>query len=477
MKIPELLRGNIITRLLRPPLKFFFRSQIYASSTGCYSGVTTTYLNDGDAFTRGRSTLLHCRLNPYNRRPLADATPSILLLHVTGEDGPGITATLTTILGSQQIEILDVNQTVIHKTLLLGMLVRIPPNVESASVLKDLLFAAHHANLRLRMTPVDDEQYDAWVGRQGKPRFILTLLARRLEAQHLAAVSRVIADQGLNIDIITRLSGRPPREDDGRPRRACVELSIRGQPKDETTLQAAFMQATREHPIDIAWQQDNIYRRIRRLVAFDMDSTLIQHEVIDELAHEAGVYPQVCAITEAAMHGELDFNQSLTQRVAMLKGLPETRLHDVARRLTLTEGAERLIKALKSFGYKTAIISGGFAFFGNYLQERLGIEYVRTNDLEIHNGLLTGRVKGQIIDARRKAQLLEEIAADENISLQQTIAVGDGANDLPMLAAAGLGIAFHAKPLVAQSAKHKISTLGLDSILYLIGVRDRDLPA
>src|SRR4051812_23011710 len=406
---------------------------------------------------------------------MAETTQSILLLHLTGEDRPGITAAHTKILGEQDIEILDINQTVIHRTLLLGMLVRIPPKVESTSVLKDLLFTAHHGDLRLKITPIDDDQYDAWVARQGKPRFILTLLARRLGARHLAAVSSVIAAQGLNIDIITRLSGRPPRVDDARPRRACVEFSVRGQPTDEDALRAALMEVTHEHPVDIAWQRDNIYRRIRRLVAFDMDSTLIRHEVIDELAREAGVYEQEAAITESAMRGEVDFDTSLTRRVALLKGLPEATLARVAERLNLTEGAERLIAALKSFGYKTAIISGGFAYFGHHLRRKLGIDYVRTNDLEVEGGRLTGRVKGEIINAQRKAQLLEEIAAQENIALQQTIAVGDGANDLPMLAAAGLGIAFHAKPVVAKSARHKISTLGLDSILYLIGVRDRDL--
>jgi phosphoserine phosphatase len=404
----------------------------------------------------------------------------ILLLHVTGEDRPGLTASLTGILEQHDIHILDLNQTVIHRTLLMGMLVRIPQRVESTNVLKDLLFTAHHLGLRLRMTPVEDAEYDAWVGREGKPRYILTLLARELHATQVAAVSRLIADQGLNIDIITRLSGRPPRivsRDESAPRRACVEFSIRGQPNDEDALRAELMRLTRVHPVDIAWQRDSVYRRMRRLVAFDMDSTLIQHEVIDELAREAGVYEQVSAVTEAAMRGELDFRQSLARRVALLKGLEESVMQRVAQRLQLTEGAERLIGALKRFGYKTAILSGGFRYFGEHLRQRLGggIDHVRTNDLEVEDGRLTGRVKGEIVDAQRKADLLQEIAARENISLQQTIAVGDGANDLPMLAAAGLGIAFHAKPLVAESARHRISTLGLDGILYLVGVRDRDL--
>jgi phosphoserine phosphatase len=399
----------------------------------------------------------------------------ILLLHVTGEDRPGLTASLAGVLAQHDIQILDVNQTVIHRTLLMGMLVRIPPSAESTNVLKDLLFTAHHLGLRLRMTPVEDAEYDAWVGREGKPRYILTVLARELKAAHLASVAQVIAEQGLNIDIITRLSGRPPRVEDDQPRRACVEFSVRGKPRGEDSLRASIMSLTQQHPIDLAWQRDSVYRRMRRLVAFDMDSTLIQHEVIDELAREAGVYDRVAAITESAMRGELDFRQSLTQRVALLKGLDVAILSRVADRLRLTEGAERLVSALKRFGYKTAILSGGFSFFGRHLQQKLGIDYVRTNDLEEDGGKLTGHVRGEIVDAQRKADLLREIAARENISLQQTIAVGDGANDLPMLAAAGLGIAFHAKPLVAQSARHQISTLGLDGILYLIGVRDRDL--
>jgi phosphoserine phosphatase len=400
----------------------------------------------------------------------------VVLLHFTGDDRPGLTASLTAVLAQHGIEVLDLNQTVIHRSLLMGMLVRIPPASESTNLLKDLLFTAHHMGLQLRMTPVEDGEYDAWVVRQGKPRYILTLLARRLEAAYVAAVSAILAEQGMNIDIITRLSGRPARnEDDAKPRRACVEFSVRRQPKDEDALRAALMEVCRRHPIDVSWQRDDAFRRTRRLVAFDMDSTLIQHEVIDELAHEAGAGAAVAAITEAAMRGELEFNASLTRRVATLNGLPESTLETVAQRLRLTEGAERLIGTLKSLGYKTAIISGGFTYFGKHLQKRLGIDYVCANELEVDGGKLTGRVKGPIINAKRKAELLSEIAEWEHISLRQTIAVGDGANDLPMLAAAGLGIAFHAKPLVAQSASHRISHLGLDGILYLIGVRDREI--
>lgn len=399
----------------------------------------------------------------------------VLLLHFTGTDRPGLTASLTQVLGEHGIAILDINQSVIHRTLLLGMLVRIPPAEGHTAMLKDLLFTAHHLQLQLQMTPVEEGDYNAWVSREGAPRFILTLLARQLSGSQLNAVSSLIATQGLNIDTITRLSGRPPLHDDGRPRRACVEFSVRGKPKDDNALRVGLMEITQREPIDIAWQRDTVYRRMRRLVAFDMDSTLIQHEVIDELAREAGVGDQVVKITESAMRGELDFDESLIRRVGLLKGLEESVMQRVADRLQLTEGAETLVGALRRFGFKTAVLSGGFQYFGQMLQKKLGIDYLHANDLEIVDGKLTGRVKGKIVNAQGKVDRLKEIAARENISLQQAIAVGDGANDLPMLAAAGLGIAFHAKPLVAASAQHKISRLGLDGILYLIGVRDRDL--
>ena len=400
----------------------------------------------------------------------------IILIQVSGNDRPGLTAAFTGILARYRLNVLDIGQAVIHDTLSLGILVETPPNAESSSVLKDLLFEAHKLNINVRFRPIDEDRYEEWVAGQGKDRHIITLLARKITAEQLADVTTTVANNGLNIDSIARLSGRVHLEGEAlnQDSRACIEISVRGEPDDGEAMRAAFLSIANERNLDIAFQRDSAYRRNRRLVVFDMDSTLIRSEVIDELATEAGVGEQVADITEQAMRGELDFNESFRARVALLKGLDEGALERVRERIQLTEGAERLVSTLRALGYRTAILSGGFTWFGQWLQQLLGIDYVHANELEIENGQVTGRVVGQIVNGQRKADLLKDIATQEGISLEQVIAVGDGANDLPMLGEAGLGIAFRAKPLVKQNAEQAISTLGLDGILYLIGVRDKD---
>ncbi len=401
--------------------------------------------------------------------------PSLVLLRFTGEDRPGLTASLSELLASFGCLIIDINQAVIHQSLLLGVLVKIPVEHEPERVIDALREHGESLELRCKARHVNDDDYDAWVGRQGKSRFILTLLSRAVTAEQFSAVSSMLADQGLNIDVITRLSGRPPRVADCSLTCACVEFSLRGEPRDKNQLKASLLEISSNLNLDLAWQRDDAFRRNRRVVAFDMDSTLLKAEVIDELAKEAGVGDEVIAITEAAMRGEIDFDESLRQRVSKLAGLSESVLPRIAERLELTEGAERLLTTLRRFGYRTAILSGGFSYFGNFLQKRLGIDHVYANELEIVDGKLTGRVSGSIVNAQRKAELLQLLADDEGVDRKQLIAIGDGANDLPMLARAGLGIAFHAKPIVRQSAEHQVSTMGLDSVLYLLGVRDRDL--
>lgn len=403
----------------------------------------------------------------------------IILITVAGPDRAGISARLTRILADHAVNILDISQAVIHDHLSLGMLIETPSEQESALLMKAVLFAAHDIGLTARFTPITPQSYQHWVAGHGKARYIVTLLARKITAEHIAAVSALFADNGLNIDGLQRLSGRVPLDNEHQvaaaERKACVEFSVRGEPRDIQGMRAEFLRLANDLNVDIAFQKDNAYRRNRRVVCFDMDSTLIEHEVIDELAKAAGVGEQVSAITERAMNGELDFTESFKARVALLKGLDESVLSGVAANLKLSEGAEQLIHTLKALGYKTAILSGGFTYFGRYLQQRLGIDYVHANELEIVDGRVTGNVIGRVVDGERKADLLREIAAKEGVNLEQVIAVGDGANDLPMLGIAGLGIAFRAKPMVKQNAKQAISTLGLDGILYLLGVRDRDL--
>lgn len=402
----------------------------------------------------------------------------IILINITGPDRPGLTAAITGILARSHVNILDIGQAVIHDTLSFGILVEMggstAPGAAKLDVLKDVMFRASELDQQVKFTPISAEDYAQWVGGQGKPRHIVTLLARRVTADHIAKVSTITARHGLNIDRIDRLSGRIP---DGLPAdqgKGCVEFSVRGEAADAEQLRAEFLTIAQELNVDIAFQQDSIFRRNRRLVVFDMDSTLIDAEVIDELAKAAGVGEQVSAITERAMRGELDFQASFRERVSLLKGLPESTLEQVAATLRLTEGAETLISQLRRLGYKTAILSGGFTYFAERLQKRLGIDYMYANTLVVRDGVVTGEVQEPIVDGPRKADLLRELAQREGISLEQTIAVGDGANDLPMLSIAGLGVAFRAKPLVNQSAKQAISTLGLDGILYLLGFRDRD---
>jgi phosphoserine phosphatase len=397
----------------------------------------------------------------------------IILINISGDDKPGVTVSVTEILANYGVNILDIGQSVIHDTLSLGILVEVPAAAESSPLLKDILFRIHELDLVVRFTPIDAEDYHHWVSGQGKPRHIITLLARKITADHLAALTQVVLEQGLNVDRIDRLSGRIPLGEADRQSKACVEFSLRGEVQSVDGFRSALMELSRNHDIDVAFQEDNMFRRNRRLVVFDMDSTLIEAEVIDELAKAAGVGEQVAEITERAMQGEIDFTESFTQRVALLKGLDESVLQGIAETLPVTEGAEELIGTLKRLGYKTAILSGGFTYFGRYLQNKLGIDFVHANELAIENGKVTGQVQGVVVDGARKADLLQEIASQENIALEQVIAVGDGANDLPMLSKAGLGVAFRAKPIVKESAKQAISTLGLDGILYLLGISDR----
>ena len=395
-----------------------------------------------------------------------------ILISITGQDRLGMTSSIMAILARYDAEILDIGQADIHSTLSLGILIR-TDETNSGQVMKELLFMANDLGVNIGFSPITDDEYEAWVNQQGKNRYILTIIGRTLTAQNIEQATNIIASQGLNIDSILRLTGRLSIKHPERNVRACIEFSLRGTPADRQLMQAELMRVSQEMGIDFSFQKDDMYRRMRRLICFDMDSTLIQTECIDELAERAGVGEQVKAITERAMRGEIDFKESFRERVELLKGLDVGVMQEIAESLPITEGVPRLMKVLKRCGYKIAILSGGFTFFGEYLQRLFGIDYVYANELEIDdNGKLTGRYVGEIVDGKRKAELLKLIAQVERVNLAQTIAVGDGANDLPMISEAGLGIAFHAKPRVVANARQSINTLGLDGVLYFLGFKD-----
>ena len=401
---------------------------------------------------------------------------NIILLNISGEDRIGLSADFYSVIGEADVRILDIGQSVIHDQVSQGMMLQLPADQDSDEIKRRLIQQAESLGLFVKISDIDQNAYQHWVGLQGADRYILTLLTREVSAEEVARVTQVTAEQGMNIHDIVRLSGRIPLDKPvTNDIKSCIEFSVQGTPNNSEDMRASFLKIASELDIDIAIQKDDAFRRSRRLVCFDMDSTLIKAEVIDELAKRAGVGDQVAEITESAMQGKIDFTESFKQRMALLEGLEESVLEDIAENLPMMEGAETLIRNLKAYGFKTAILSGGFSYFGNYLKRKLGVDYVHANTLEIADGKLTGRVIHPVVDGARKALLLKQIAEQEGISPQQTIAVGDGANDLPMLSTAGLGIAFRAKPLVRESAKQSMSTHGLDSILYLLGYKDNDI--
>ncbi|ERL50233.1 phosphoserine phosphatase [Halomonas huangheensis] len=395
-------------------------------------------------------------------------------MRATGQARPGQLAELGKTLARSGARLLDINQSVTFGIVSLEAVVALDHEAELESA---LAATGTDLGLDVQAIQVSAEEYHRWSENQSQPRLIMTLLAPRIPAGILAEVGALTAEHGLTVELIHRLSGREPLDGEAPQQGSCVECWLRGPDADILALREKALALGAAHGVDIALQEDCIWRTHRRLVCFDMDSTLIKAEVIDELARRHGVYDEVAEVTERAMRGELDFQQSFRERMAKLKGLDESVLAEIAAELPLMDGVETLMAQLKRLGYRTAILSGGFTYFARYLQQRLGFDEIHANELVIENGKVTGEVREPIVDADRKALLLREIAEREGIRMEQTIAVGDGANDLKMLAEAGLGIAFRAKPMVRQQARQSISTLGLDAVLYLIGYRQSDLEA
>jgi phosphoserine phosphatase len=397
-------------------------------------------------------------------------------ISLSGPNQTSLVQNITRTLSQYKAHILDISEAVIHDWLSMALLIELHPPGYPDDLFAALLQTAKTHSLHLEFGKISQEDYERWVQAQEGSKSIITLLSHRISALHIHQVAELVSEHGLDIVSMQRLSYLDSPRGTVHPSMACIEFVLHGHPLDMHMVRNALLHLSHQDGIDLALQEESPFRRQRRLIAFDMDSTLIQTEVIDELAREAGVGEEVSAITAKAMQGELDFQTSLRERVSLLKGLDVAILDQVAQRMPLAQGASRLISSLKRLGYTVAVISGGFTYFGSYLQQQLGLDYVFANELEMEDGQLTGRLKGEIVDGPRKAELLQRLADSKGLNMHQVVAVGDGANDLPMLNAAGLGIAFHAKPLVRQGAKQSISNVGLDGILYFLGLRDQDAP-
>ena len=376
-----------------------------------------------------------------------------VLVRVSGHDHPGITAGLLGVLATADVEVYDMEQVVTRERLTLDLLIAVP---RGRDVLKELLFFGWEQGVQVDFEVVEDLSATP----VHHARFVVSVMAQQLTPAALAGVARAIADGGGNIDRIGRLSRYP-----------VVSYELLVVDGDLDAMRAALVATSREHAIDLAIQRESLERRAKRLVVMDVDSTLIQDEVIELLANEAGCLDEIHAITERAMAGELDFEASLRERVRLLAGLEEAAIDRVREKMQLTPGARTFVRTLKRLGYTVAIVSGGFTAFTDTLMAELGIDHAYANELEIRGGTLTGELVGPIVDRARKAAVLTEVAAAERVPVEQTVAIGDGANDLDMLGVAGLGIAFNAKPVVRDAADTAVSVPYLDAILFLLGIR------
>ncbi len=390
---------------------------------------------------------------------------SKVLIHVTGSDYPGILAKLTSLFEIKEVAILDVQQTTSLKQLSLSLLLGIPIN-SALEILRKIHQIIREGRLMIDMNILDEGEN---FRREPLRKFALTILSERIKTSYFNSLVQIIAKYTMNIERMNQLANGKLQ---------CIELIISMHENVFQNFDATsrfFFQKALEHGFDLAIQPENFLRNSKRLIVMDMDSTLIQQEVIDELADIAHVKDKVASITKKAMEGELDFNKSLKERVRLLKGLEEKDLENVKNNITFTSGADLLVSFSKKMGFKIGVISGGFTYFTSFVHEKLDLDYNFGNKLEVKEGKLTGNIIGEVVDRKKKAEILKNLAAQEKINLEQTVAIGDGANDLDMLSTAGLGIAFNAKLKVREKTKAFLSLPDLASVLFLLGVSEEEI--